>query len=524
MDTNKDKEVIEYIAPEGKMIQQRCNKNSLAKRGLYDYVMQRYNDNSMTDENMILSESLYRILHGIEKIPKCVMCGNTIKYKRNRYISHCSQKCTNTDPDVIRLNAAGVSKALKKKYQECGEEIKKKRAKTLQEKYGDTNGACTAFGSKQIQKRIKKIILEKYGVENVLSLEKFRNGGDLKLKAKYKQQWKERGLDVDYPEPHMVTIHNACPVHGDVTLSTTHFRNRSRNWYATGKTDYFCLDCYPLDMFSSIEDKIKQFLDTTGFKYSANTRSVIAPYELDFYLPIKKIAIECNGNWYHSVQSGTEDNYHYNKWQLCDSKGISLFNIWEDWICHKADAVNWMLTRILMPVNEPASRYSGAEIKIISNTEAEQFCSQYGLFCYRYFDQPSCVCAGVFLDGRLIKVLVGCNVQDMLVVTDIVSVPGYAAYSVNRDAAQLLLKHTGLDSLRCLCSNDFYDERDCLSAGCRYCYVTAPGYSYILYSSMEDFAERIDTIPVIPSTIPAEDAVDTYFKCQNSGFRLYSAD
>lgn len=183
-----------------------------------------------------------------------------------------------------------------------------------------------------------------------------------------------------------------------------------------------------------------------------------------------------------------------------------------------------MLTKILTPVNEPASRYNDAEIKIISNAEAEQFCSQYGLFSYRYFDQPSCVCAGVFLDGQLIKVFVSYTLQDMLIITDIVSIPGYAAYSVNRSAAKLLLEHTGLDSLRCLCSNDFYDERDYLSTGCRYCYVTAPGYSYVLYSSMDDFAERIDTIPAIPCISPAEDAVDTYFKCQNSGFRLYSAD
>lgn len=59
-------------------------------------------------------------------------------------------------------------------------------------------------------------------------------------------------------------------------------------------------------------------------------RDEISPYELDIYVPGKKIAVEYNGLFWHSEQQGKDRNYHKRKHEMCRQKGIQLITIWED--------------------------------------------------------------------------------------------------------------------------------------------------------------------------------------------------
>ena len=61
-----------------------------------------------------------------------------------------------------------------------------------------------------------------------------------------------------------------------------------------------------------------------------NDRTVIAPYELDIYIPSKKFAIEFNGCFWHSVENNVSMKYHLHKTRLCEKDGIKLMHIWED--------------------------------------------------------------------------------------------------------------------------------------------------------------------------------------------------
>jgi hypothetical protein len=64
-----------------------------------------------------------------------------------------------------------------------------------------------------------------------------------------------------------------------------------------------------------------------------NSKSILdSGYELDIYLPDKKLAIEFNGIFWHSVNAGKSKDYHLNKTQQCLDKGIRLIHIFEnDW-------------------------------------------------------------------------------------------------------------------------------------------------------------------------------------------------
>lgn len=81
---------------------------------------------------------------------------------------------------------------------------------------------------------------------------------------------------------------------------------------------------------SNAESEIVNFI-----KANSNTtivesdRTILNPLELDIYLPQLNVAIEFDGNYWHSDLNGKDRNYHLNKTTQCMNKGIHLIHIWE---------------------------------------------------------------------------------------------------------------------------------------------------------------------------------------------------
>jgi len=59
-------------------------------------------------------------------------------------------------------------------------------------------------------------------------------------------------------------------------------------------------------------------------------------------LPDLKIAFEFNGLYWHNEEH-KPNNYHLNKTELCEEKGIQLIHIWEDDWRYKQDIVKSMI-------------------------------------------------------------------------------------------------------------------------------------------------------------------------------------
>lgn len=97
-----------------------------------------------------------------------------------------------------------------------------------------------------------------------------------------------------------------------------------------------CSTCLASKYTSSYEDEIAEYTSTFySGELIRNSRDIISPYELDLYYPEKKIAIEFNGDYWHSEEY-KEKKYHYNKFNQCLEKGIVLVNIFEnEWNVHK---------------------------------------------------------------------------------------------------------------------------------------------------------------------------------------------
>ena len=80
---------------------------------------------------------------------------------------------------------------------------------------------------------------------------------------------------------------------------------------------------------SNAEKEICNILDEAGINYETSNRSVLAPKELDIYIPEHNVAIEYNGVYWHS-DVYKDKAYHQQKALACKEAGILLIHVYED--------------------------------------------------------------------------------------------------------------------------------------------------------------------------------------------------
>lgn len=78
-----------------------------------------------------------------------------------------------------------------------------------------------------------------------------------------------------------------------------------------------------------------------------NDRSVIAPKELDIYIPLKNLAIEYDGLYWHSEAGDCYSDYHLKKTNDCMNKGIRLMHIYSNEWEEKKSIVKSMIASAL---------------------------------------------------------------------------------------------------------------------------------------------------------------------------------
>lgn len=105
---------------------------------------------------------------------------------------------------------------------------------------------------------------------------------------------------------------------------------------------------------STMEDEIANFLSQNNVSFIRNCRSVISPYELDFYLPDRQLAIECNptvthNSSFHDPWNGNakSPSYHKMKTDMCEKNGIFLFHIFGYEWTHRKNIILSMLSSLL---------------------------------------------------------------------------------------------------------------------------------------------------------------------------------
>lgn len=144
------------------------------------------------------------------------------------------------------------------------------------------------------------------------------------------------------------------------------------------------------------EREINELLRSWGFDTVTNSRNIIAPKELDIFVPSENIAIEYCGLIWHS-SAFVHHKYHYDKMVACNERGIRLITIFEDEWIHRREQVVKKLAHIFNKATCSVVYARKCTMKEVPTREKTSFFEQYHI----QGDGPSSIQFGLY-DGSVL--------------------------------------------------------------------------------------------------------------------------
>lgn len=287
---------------------------------------------------------------------------------------HCCNKCRSKGQELKQLARKSnfnrdYSKSMSYFSTEKGKEHIKK---VMLEKYGVDN----PFKNKNIQTIIKQKNLQKYGVQCIFQKipQNISNQQKEKL-LKSKRKIKETNIQkygVEYPLQNQQIKEkiknkikeNNFQKFGNyhkawLTISTLQYvqplfnqneyvglnkeymwkckycGNQFKSIYNSGQLYTKC-QCQKLKHTSIMQEQLSQFCKEY-YQIKRNWNGLIWPQEIDIVISQIKLAIQFNGLYWHQIQY-KDKFYHYQKSIKCRQKGYRLIHIWQDqWVNNKEE-------------------------------------------------------------------------------------------------------------------------------------------------------------------------------------------
>ena len=220
-------------------------------------------------------------------------------------------------------------------YAPQSEIVKTKAKKTNLEKFGVEH----SFQAKEIQEKSKQTIFEKYGTKHISQSETIKEKHRSKFWDTFCSNLKERNIVPLFSKEEYIKDTGRkfrCLICGEEFISegTCDYKKYHKNkdgTYTNLQTKHiFCPHCFK----APISKKEKEVLEFVKSIYDGsvieNDREQLNGKELDIFLPSLNLAIEFDGEYWHSLENIKEKDERKN--QLCEEKGIKLLRIKEeDW-------------------------------------------------------------------------------------------------------------------------------------------------------------------------------------------------
>lgn len=372
--------------------------------------------------------------YGVDHVSKIPEWGN--KVKKTKKEKYGDENYNNREKSKkTTIEKYGVNNTMKI------EETKKKSKKTKKEKYGDENYNNRESAKKTIEEKyntkhhlqteeclekMKKTNLELYNTEYTINTKKCEKNLKKHNQKNYNCDWYFESKE------HKNKIRKQKIKHLKLKLEKNnltfdenkYIKIREKNKDGKIKKYYeyeltckkcnnkfksrltfnlpVCRNCYPISSCSKLNIEFKEFLNSINIEFQENNRIIIKPLELDFYIPSKEIAIELNGNYYHSeISGGKNKNYHINKSELCKKNGIKLIHIFEDEWLLKKDIIKSRIINILGKT--PNKIYAkNCEIKSVSNNDKKDFLEKNHI-------QGDVICSiryGLYYKNSLVSIMI----------------------------------------------------------------------------------------------------------------------
>jgi len=314
----------------------------------------------------------------------CKMCGIQFDVYKLSLKLYCSKKCANSDPAVKQKIVASQLKTYRKKY---GVDHPMQTEATLNnfkqsmyKKYGVEH----ALQSEKLMNRRKQTTMERYGAENVFQLSKFRDKARQTKLKKYNDPMYhniERLHDNTYLKflewEHITPLFTRTEFTGVTKGIRYKFKcNKCENILIADVNNGYIPSCRKCNCnttgISYAERELLAYIKSLiSDKIIGNDRQILNGKELDIFIPTKNLAIEYNGNYWHTELHGCSKYYHLNKTEQCAEQSIQLIHIFEHEWEEKTSVVKSILKNKLCKSNNKvfARKCNVQEISIKEKTQ-----------------------------------------------------------------------------------------------------------------------------------------------------------
>ena len=197
-------------------------------------------------------------------------------------------------------------------------------------------------------------------------------------------------INYDYSEVDYINSYTKvkikCPKHGEFyQVPHSHLKG------------YGCRKCGRTTSLSELE--LIKFFNDNNIEIIENDRKILGNKEIDIVNLKRKIGIEFNGLYWHS-ELFKDKNYHLDKTNLCQKKGIQLIHIFEDeWINKKVIVKSILKNKLGLITNKIYGRK--CEIKKLSLNESKEFLNKNHL----QGNVKSNIKLGLFYNNELVSVM-----------------------------------------------------------------------------------------------------------------------
>lgn len=346
---------------------------------------------------------LYCVKNAIIQQPTCKVCGVDMAFNKqtNQFNTYCpniqGKSCAVLDESLVQQRKT----TMERKYGEkpfANSEIVERRRATLIDRYG----VDAPMKSEEIRNRTADTLRARYGVSDISSIpgtaakraatNTKRYGRSTFAESQVPDETIGLLSDKDWLESR---LRDFCLAEIAEELNTTQYTIR-KYVYSHGLQERVAVKSS-----SSMHRELMRMLDQHGVEYLSNHKKLIAPKEVDLFIPSANLAIEFNGVFYHSELSGRTKSYHLDKTTNCANAGVRLIHVWSNEWDTQNDIVR---SRILNAVGVATeSVYARkCEIVVLSKDAEKAFFNTNHIQGHR----PSTICYGLSYNG---KIVAACN-------------------------------------------------------------------------------------------------------------------
>lgn len=180
---------------------------------------------------------------------------------------------------------------------------------------------------------------------------------------------------------------------------------------------------------STGEDEVYELMSTYADDIIRNDRALLEGHELDLYCPSLKLAVEFNGEYWHSVER-LGSSYHRIKSDMCAKAGVRLIHVFEWEWNDRRDACESIIVNAMHASDKVGARE--CDVVVPSKSEVDGFLEANTTYMPEHYDRA----LALMLDDDIVAVM---TVMESFGVMEVVDYAVLNGMSISGGVSRLLM-------------------------------------------------------------------------------------